>query len=202
MERNLYMKNLFFNIQLFNDDAQDQGPEQDQEQDQGFTQEQLNEILAKRLAKERAKWEKDFNTKLEKEKAEAQRLATMDAEQRKQEELNKRIQELEERENQIKLHEKRMETLKVLKERGLNDAFVDFVIGADDETTFANINALEKAFKDAVKLEVDKRLPSHTPNAGSEQESGQMTKEQFRALPLSKQNELYKQNPEVYKKYF
>lgn len=166
---------------------------------QGLTQEQVNKIVQDRLAKEQAKWEK----KAEEDRKEAQRLANLDAEQRKQEELNKRIKELEEREAAIQMQENKMETAKVLKDRGLDEGFVDFVIGADNEITLANINTLEKFFKSAIKVEVEKRIPSNDPESGAGNGAlGEMTKEEFKKLPLSKQNELYVSDPEKYKQYF
>ena len=164
----------------------------------GLTQEEVNEIVQRRLAKEQAKWQK----KLEEDTKEAQRLATLDAEQRKQEEYNKKLRELEERENHLRMLEVKSETIGVLKEHGLSESFVDFVIGEDNEATLERINTLEKAFKAAVSAEVDKRIPSSKPNLGNHIISGEMTKEEFKALPLAKQNELYRADPEKYKQYF
>lgn len=191
------LKNRYLNLQFFTEG--DPIPPADQPTEpQGLTQEQVNKIVQDRLAKEQAKWEK----KAEEDRKEAQRLANLNAEQRKQEELNKRIKELEEREAAIQMQETKMETIKVLKDRGLDETFVDFVIGADNEATLERINALEKAFKTAVKAEVEKRIPSNDPQASNPGTPGGMTKEEFKKLPLSKQNELYVSDPEKYKQYF
>lgn len=195
------LKNRYLGLQFF---AEGDPPIDDTTPpaDPTLTQDQVNDIIAKRLAKEKAKWEKDFSTKLETEKAEATRLANLDAEQRKEEEYKKKLKTIEEREAAIKLQESKMETSKVLKDRGLSESFVDFVIGVDNETTLININTLEKAFKDAVKSEVDTRLPSADPPASSNGSKGIMTKDEFKKLPLHKQNELYIKEPEKYKELF
>ncbi|MHC1750728.1 MAG: DUF4355 domain-containing protein [Cellulosilyticaceae bacterium] len=190
----------FLGLQFFADEEGDG----DESEDKGgagekqLTQEQVNEIIQKRLAKEKAKWQKDLDTKL----AEEKRLAEMDAEQRKQAELEIKLKALEEREAAIKLQETKIATAGVLKTHGLDESFVDFVIGADDEATLVNINALEKAFKEAVKVEVEKRIPSNDPQGGAPGAPGGMTKEEFKKLPLLKQNELYVSDPEKYKQYF
>lgn len=190
----------FYGLQFFAEEGEgnegnDEGKGGTEKQ---LTQEQVNDIVQKRLAKEKSKWQKDLDAKL----AEEKRLAEMDAEQRKQAELEIKIKALEERENAIKLQETKMETAKVLKDRGLSETFVDFVIGADNEDTLERINALEKAFKEAVKAEVEKRIPSNDPEGGAPGTSGGMAKEEFKKLPLSKQNELYVSDPEKYKQYF
>lgn len=192
----------FFGLQFFADEG-GEGDEGNGEGEGGtekhLTQEQVNEIVQKRLAKEQAKWEK----KLADEKAEAKRLAEMDAEQRKQAEFDKRLKELEAKEAELKLQESKLETAKVLKEHGLHEGFVDFVIGADNDATLERINNLEKIFKAAVKEAVDAKLPSNTPPAGGNPNGNKdMTKEEFKKLPLSKQNELYVKDPEKYKQLF
>lgn len=192
-----YLKKTFLGLQFFAEDDPTP-PVTDPPSEPGLTPEQVNKIIQDRLAKEQAKWEK----KLADEKAEATRLATLDAEQRKQEEYNKRLKELEEKEAALKLQEDKMETAKVLKDRGLDEGFVDFVIGADNEITLTNINTLEKFFKSAVKAEVEKRIPSNDPEGGAPGAGGGMTKEEFKALPLLKQNELYVSDPDKYKQYF
>lgn len=189
----------FYGLQFFADgegegnEGEDKGGTEKQ-----LTQEQVNEIIQKRLAKEKAKWQKDLDTKL----AEEKRLAEMDAEQRKQAEYEKRIKELEEKETALNLERNKMETAKVLKDRGLSETFVDFVIGGDNEATLERINALEKVFKEAVKAEVEKRIPSNDPQVSNPGGTGGMTKDEFKKLPLSKQNELYVSDPEKYKQYF
>ena len=46
---------------------------------------------------------------------------------------------------------------------GYTDVLVDFVVAEDAETMNSNIRLLEKAFKDSVKREVEKRLGSSAP---------------------------------------
>lgn len=195
-----YLKKTFLGLQFFaeGDPTPPVIDPVDPPSDPGLTPEQVNKIIQDRLAKEQARWEK----KLSEEKAEAARLANLDAEQRKQEEYNKKLKAIEEREAALKLQEVKMETVSVLKTRGLPESFVDFVIGEDNEKTLDNINQIEKAFNAAVKAEVDNRLPGGTPKAGTPGTLTGMTREEFKKLPLSKQNELYVSDPEKYKNLF
>ena len=191
-----------FNLQYFAGED-DNNNDDDKQGDKQLSQDQVNDIIAKRLAKEKAKWEKDYNAKLEAEKAEAARLANLDATQRAEEEAKKRIAALEEREARLKQAEDKLECENVLKERGLSTSFANFLIGADAEVTLANINSFETAFKDAVKAEVETRIKGKTPPAGGgDNKDGAVPKEEFKKLPLFEQNKLYLSNPELYKTYY
>lgn len=205
--KNRYFKTVthasLFNLQYFAEDGDDGNEDKSTAEDKTLTQDQVNDIIAKRLAKEKAKWEKDYNAKLEAEKAEAARLANLDATQRAEEEAKKRIAALEEREAKLKQAEDKLECESVLKERGLSTSFANFLLGADAEVTLANINSFETAFKDAVKAEVETRIKGKTPPAGGgEIKDGAVSKEEFKKLPLYEQNKLYLSNPELYKTYY
>lgn len=168
-----------------------------------FSQEELNEIISKRLSKERGKWEKDFKKQLEEEKKEAERLANLNAEQRKEEEYKKKLKEVEDKAKELRLQEEKIEAAKILTERGLASDFVHFLIGEDSQTTLDNINNFEKMYKEALKAEIGKRLPSGTPNVGGGNgvngEGLAITKEQYAKLSLSEKNKLYIENPEAVK---
>lgn len=196
------LKNKYvFNLQFFAEDENDENDEQGKEKT--FTQDELDAIITKRLGKEKSKWQKEYEKKLEDEKAEAARLANLDATQRAEEEAKKREKALQEREAKIKQAEDKIKCEKVLKEKGLNTSFSQFLIGADTEITSANIDIFEKAFKEAVKAEVDTRIKGKTPEStGNETKDGAVSKEDFKRLSLFEQNKLYKANPEIYKSYY
>jgi hypothetical protein len=85
----------------------------------------------------------------------------------------------------------------------LSAEFADIIAITDDiEASQANIDALDKLFKAAVKAEVEKRLAATggTPKGNGIATGGEITKEAFKGMPLSQQMELYKNNPELYKK--
>ena len=78
--------------------------------------------------------------------------------------------------------------------------FLDSIIGDDIEEAQANIDKLDKLFKTAVRLEVEKRLAGNAPKGNGAAASAEMTKEEYMKLPLSKQQELYATNRELVEK--
>ena len=144
-------------------------------------------------AMQRAKRQKEAAVK------EAEKLAAMSAEQKAQYQLEQKERELAEREERLAVAENTAEALKVLADKGIRPGLVKFVVAADAETMMDNINELEKEFKASVKAEVEKRLAGSTP-AGTclpirpsiRRHSGKMT--------LAEQQELYINNPELYKR--
>lgn len=162
------MKNRYFNLQFFAevDGGQNNEPTTQEpgttEPPKTFTQEELDEVVSKRLKRERASWEK----KIEDEKKEAARLATLNEDQKKEEIYNKKLKEVEDKANALKLQEDRLEASKILTERGLPTSFVDYLIGKDNETTLDNINKFEKQYKADLQAAVKQALPSTEPGKG------------------------------------
>lgn len=143
------------------------------------------------LAKERKKYEKQLS------------LSRLDGDERAKAEKDNRIAELEEQLAQFHIERNKSELKSVLASRGLSAEFADIVtIGDDIEEAQANIDKLDKLFKAAVKAEVEKRIAASggTPRGNGAAVSGEITKEAFKAMPLSQQMELYKTNPDLYKK--
>lgn len=191
-----------FNLQFFAEGGEgtegtEASTETDEQTEKTYTQADIDKMISKRLKQEQAKLQKKF----EEEKAEERRLAEMDAAQRAEEEHKKRLAQLEEREARIKQAEDKIECEKVLKERGLDANMAQFLLSKSTEETLENINAFEKAFKEAVQAAVNERIKGKTPQVGASEGSKQeMTKEEFRKLPLHERNKLFLSDPETYKK--
>ena len=94
--------------------------------------------------------------------------------------------------------ENKNEASKILAEKGLALSLVDFVVAEDAETMNSNISILEKAFKQSVKAEVEKRLGSNTPKKNLPPDEA-LTKEAFNKMSVAKQQEIYRSNPDLYK---
>ena len=62
----------------------------------------------------------------------------------------------------------------------------------------SNISLLEKAFKQSVKAEVEKRLASTTPKKNLPLDNA-IDKDSFRHMSLAQQVEIYNNQPELYK---
>lgn len=163
-----------------------------------YTQEEVLALLQSETDKRVTAALKTQQKKYEKQLS----LSKLDGDERAKAEKDARIAELEEMLRDRDIANNKSELKSVLASRGLSAEFADIVVINDDiEQSQANIDKLDKLFKAAVKAEVEKRLAGNTPkgNAGTIV-TETMTREQFAKLPLSKQAEIYKNNPELYKK--
>lgn len=189
------LKNRYFSLQYFaEEDVADDEVKLGAE-GKTLTQDQVNDIIAKRLAKEQAKLAKQYEQKLK----EIRDMATLPEEQRK--ELTDKLKVIEEREQQIKISENRIECEDVLRSRGINPNFASFLVADGPEETLERINEFENMFNSMVKAEANKRIKGvkKVPETKTYKE---VSKEEFKKLPLFQQNKLYLSNPEMYKSYF
>lgn len=163
-----------------------------------YTEKDVMELLQRetdrRVTAALKKQQASFETKM----AEAEKLRSMDESQRKDYEYNQKVAELEQREKEFNLAQNKLEASKVLANRGLPVAFVDYIVADDADTMLDNINTFEKAFKAAVADAVSKKLASPTPKSSSVKQTG-ITKEEFQKMNLAQQAEIYKTNPALYK---
>lgn len=131
-------------------------------------------------------------------------LSKLDDEERAKAEKDNRIAELEELVANFNIEKNRSELKSTLGARGLDVRFADIISITDDiEESQKNIDLLDKMFKAAVKAEVEKRLASTggAPKGNSAPAaSGEVTKEQFKAMTLSQQAALARDNKELYEK--
>ena len=132
---------------------------------------------------------------------EAQKLAQMDSQQKYEYELEQREKAIEEKEKALALAENKNEASKILADKGLSLSLVDFVIAEDAETMNSNIRLLEKAFKDSVKREVEKRLGSSAPKKNLPPDET-ITKEQAKKMGIRERQQLLMNNPELYAQLF
>jgi len=162
-----------------------------------YTQEEVLQLLQSESDKRVAQALKTQQKKYEKQLS----LSKLDGEERAKAEKDARIAELEEMLRERDIANNKSELKSVLASRGLSAEFADILNITDDiEASQSNIDKLDKLFKAAVKAEVEKRLAGNAPKGNSATPTAEMTKEEFAKLPLSKQAEIYRQNPELYKK--
>ena len=140
-----------------------------------------------------AKQKKEYEKKLS--------LSSLDEQQRKEAEAQMKIEELQSQLAEFQIEKNRSELKSVLSSRGLSAEFADIInIGEDIEEAQAMIDKLDKLFKAAVKTEVEKRLAANGGAPRSSSTSGEITKETFKKMSLSQQSQLYRDNPEMYKR--
>lgn len=183
------------------DNAEPKTLEDQQQQVQTYTTDEVTRMIEAETSKRVNEALEAQRVAFEQKQAEAEKLKEMDDAQRREYELERRIQELEERERLTALKENRMEASNVMLKRGLPVEFVDYVIADDAQTMLDNINAFEKAFNTAVQKAVEKRISTPTPGAKGNPNlnNAGVTKEQFAKMTLAQRSELYNKNPELFK---
>ena len=194
---------LRLNLQFFAEEGADTGADgaedatETTETAKTYTQEEVLQLLQSESDKRVAQALKTQQKKYEKQLS----LSKLDGDERAKAEKDARIAELEEMLRDRDIANNKSELKSVLASRGLSAEFADIINITDDiEASQANIDKLDKLFKAAVKAEVEKRLAGSAPKGNGAAAPAEMTKEQFNKLPLSKQNEIYQSNPELYKK--
>lgn len=166
-----------------------------------YTQEEVDKMLQsevdRRITSALKKQAKSNEAKIK----EAQKLAQMNESEKFQYELEQREKAIEEKEKALALAENKNEASKILADKGLSLSLVDFVIAEDAETMNSNIRLLEKAFKDSVKREVEKRLGSSAPKKNLPVEDT-ITKEKAMKMGIRERQNLLNENPELYAQLF
>ena len=161
------------------------------EQVQALLQSETDKRVTAALKTQQKKYEKQLS------------LSKLDGDERAKAEKDAEIAELREQIAQMNIANNKSELKSVLSSKGLSAEFADILNITDDiEESQAKIDTLDKLFKAAVKAEVEKRLATTggAPKGNSTPITGELTKEAFSKLPLSKQAEIYQQQPELYKK--
>lgn len=191
------MKNIIkMNLQLFAENGATE--EIATEESKTYTQAELDSLLQSEADRRVSDALKKAESKSQQAIKEAQKLASMDASQKYEYELEQREKMLSEKESKISLMENKNICTNMLADRGIPVQLVDFVVDVDADSMNENINTLDKYFKQAVKAEVEKRLTSSTPkkNLGVDEA---LTRDSFRKLSLTEMNELATTNPELFK---
>lgn len=135
-------------------------------------QSEFDKRVAKALETAKSKWETEKATELENAKTEAEKLAKMNAEQKAKYAEEKRIAELEKREKDITTRELKAQAYETLAEKNLPKELIGTLNFESEETCNASIEAVEKAFQNAVAKAVnDKLRGSEIPKGGQGSES-------------------------------
>lgn len=157
-----------------------------QEEVMALLQSETDKRVTSALKKQQQKYEKQLS------------LSKLDGDERAKAEKDNRIAELEEQLAQFQIEKNRSELKSVLSARGLSAEFADIISITDDiEASQANIDALDKLFKAAVKAEVEKRLAGPAPK-GNGAAGPVITKESLKTMSLGELQKLKQTNPELY----
>lgn len=131
-------------------------------------------------------------------------LSKLDDNEREKAEKDNKIAELQEKLAQFEIEKNKSELKSVLSSRGLSAEFADIIVINDDLTeSQANIDKLDKLFKAAVKLEVEKRMAGSAPKGNANNgASAEYTKETAKKMSLAEMNELVSKDPDKFRTLF
>lgn len=130
-------------------------------------------------------------------------LSKLDGNEREKAEKDNRIAELEEQLAAFQTEKNRSELKSVLSSRGLSAEFADIIaIGDDIEIAQANIDKFDRLFKNAVRVEVERRLAGNAPKGNGGTNPAEITKEQAKTMSMAELNNLAKTQPELFAKLF
>ena len=141
-----------------------------------MTQEQLDKMIADRLARQERKLNEAFDKKLN-ELSEAQKLAQMSDDERKEHDYAKRLSDLEAREKALQEKESaynksqyKAEIQRQLNEAGLPDVS-DMLVSMDAQQVKAQIDVMKASFHAQVNASVEAKIKSsaNTPTVPQEQ---------------------------------
>lgn len=138
-------------------------PEQKPSEDKKYTDKEVDDIVKRKLAK----WEKAKEKEIADAKAESEKLAKMNADQKKDYEMEK----LQEENAKLKAEATRNELGKtastMLKEHEIEATpdMLEFVVGKDAETTKANIDKFVGIIQSQIKAAEVKRATGTTPKS-------------------------------------
>lgn len=163
-----------------------------------YTQEEVTALLQSEADKRVTAALKKQQQKYEKQLS----LSKLDDDAREKAEKDNEIAELKEQLAQFQIEKNKSELKSVLSARGLSAEFADIVLINDDiKESQANIDKLDKLFKEAVRLEVEKRLAGSSPK-GNGTGTTEITKDSAKKMSLSELQHLKTTQPELYKKLF
>lgn len=114
----------------------------------------------------------EWETKQQEKITEAEKLKKMNADEKAKYEQDKRTKELDKREKDITTRELKAQAYETLAEKNLPKELIDTLNFSDAESCNASIEAVEKAFQNAVKKAVEDRLRGSKPVKPAEQTGG------------------------------
>ncbi|MDD3338439.1 MAG: DUF4355 domain-containing protein [Lachnospiraceae bacterium] len=125
-----------------------------------YSKEDLNRIISRKIAEERKKSDKSAK--------EAQRLASMSADERMQSELKETKSQLEELRHQNAIDKMAKVARGILADRNINlpDDLLFTMVTEDSKETKANVDSFAKLFDKAVANAVADKLKGKTPRTG------------------------------------
>lgn len=156
------------------------------EAEKQFSKDDVNNIVAKRVDKLNKQWQEKFDALQESIK-----LQSMSEDEKQQFEYDKRIKELEARENDLKAREEAYNKAqykatieKQLSERNLPLTLSDMMLNMNAEDALNKMNQLQADMNTQVNASIESRIKSsaNTPTVPQEQQIRLLTLEEIKAM--------------------
>lgn len=145
-------------------------------------QSEFDKRVAKALETQRGKMQTEIQTQIENARTEAEKLAKMNAEQKAQYEREKKDQELAKREAELTERELKATARETLVSKNLPPSLADVLNYENAEACNKSIEAVEKAFREAVAAGVDEKLRGGKAPKKAPDGAQHYTKEQIVAM--------------------
>ncbi|MCT3050354.1 DUF4355 domain-containing protein [Leuconostoc mesenteroides] len=174
------------------------------EETKTLTQSELDSLMdkhtAKVLEKQKADFEKQLAEAIQQGKTEGEKLATMSAKEKAEEESKQRLADLEAREKELNQRELTVNVSSLLKESELPTDLAESLVklgNADEISTV--VDSLQQAIQQGINDGVKDRLRQGQPKNGATKISGDIGKVEFNAMTAAERVAFSKSNPEQFK---
>lgn len=178
--------------------------QQENEETKTLTQSELDSLMdkhtAKVLEKQKADFEKQLAEAIQQGKTEGEKLATMSAKEKAEEEAKQRLADLEAREKELNQRELTVNVSSLLKERELPTDLAESLVklgNADEISTV--VDSLQQAIQQGINDGVKDRLRQDPPKNDATKISGDIGKVEFNAMTAAERVAFSKSNPEQFK---
>lgn len=178
--------------------------QQENEETKTLTQSELDSLMdkhtAKVLEKQKADFEKQLAEAIQQGKTEGEKLATMSAKEKAEEEAKQRLADLEAREKELNQRELTVNVSSLLKERELPTDLAESLVklgNADEISTV--VDSLKQAIQQGINDGVKDRLRQDPPKNDATKINGDIGKVEFNAMTAAERVALSKSNPEQFK---
>lgn len=169
-----------------------------------LTQSELDSLMdkhtAKVLEKQKADFEKQLAEAIQQGKTEGEKLATMSAKEKAEEEAKQRLADLEAREKELNQRELTVNVSGLLKERELPTDLAESLVklgNADEISTV--VDSLQQTIQQGINDGVKDRLRQDPPKNDATKISGDIGKVEFNAMTAAERVAFSKSNPEQFK---
>lgn len=154
------------NVNCGGQEEKNSGREQERTYTEQEFQSEVDRRVTEALKTAKAGWDKENEQKIQSERDEAARMATMSADERARAEMEKRQKAFDAERNQYLSEKMEFEAAKELSKHKLPLSFAKLLSGGDIDDTMSNIENFKQEFLKAVEAALSERLKGSTPKTG------------------------------------